>query len=531
MLPRDTRAGLSRRRFLTASSALAALAAAEGLPGWTRPAGAFGGRRSPPLPSGDLFSLGVASGDPFDRGLVLWTRLAPEPLAGGGMDPVPVDVEWELATDPGLQNVVQAGRVVARPEWGHAVHVKLWNLEPNRWYWYRFSVGDRASRVGRTRTMPAGDDLPARLRFALASCQNYQAGFYTAYANMAQEDLDLVVHVGDYIYESGISDGAVRPHNSGQVRTLDEYRDRYALYKLDPNLQDVHAAFPMIVTWDDHEVDNNYASDVPEDDQPREVFLARRAAAYQAYFEHMPLVSSARPTGPDMQLFRRFDYGRLARFNVLDTRQFRTDQVCGDPLATRCPDAVAPETTLVGQAQEDWLKSGLKGSQAVWNVLAQQVMMMEWDLGTALGAGEALYNPDQWDGYPNSRQRILDFVAAKEIPNLVVLTGDIHSSWAGELKPDFGDPASPVVGSEFVTTSISSSFSPQLVPLAAGSLPFNPHIRFFEGLRRGYLRFDVTPGEWRADYRAVATVLEPTSAVETLASFRVESGRGGVEAV
>jgi alkaline phosphatase D len=263
------------------------------------------------------FSLSVASGDPQPHGVVLWTRLAPHPLAedgNGGMPPLKVPVYWEIAEDEDFGEVERRGEVFARPELAHSVHVEVRGLDPDHEYFYRFRAGSEWSPTGRTKTAPAPGASVAELAFAFASCQMYEHGYYTAYRRMSEENLDLVVHLGDYIYEIGpnqyvAQSGNVRTHNSPEIFTLPEYRNRHALYKTDEDLQAAHAAFPWIVTWDDHEVENNYADEVSqidsEPDQDPEVFLRRRAAAYQAYYEHMPLRRTSVPQGPDMQLYRR----------------------------------------------------------------------------------------------------------------------------------------------------------------------------------------------------------------------------------
>ncbi|MEO0972799.1 MAG: alkaline phosphatase D family protein, partial [Pseudomonadota bacterium] len=388
-----------------------------------------------------LFTLGVASGDPQPRRVTLWTRLAPDPLNGGGMDDAPVEVTVEVATDPDFTNIVRAGTVLAQPEAGHAVNVTVPSLTPDTYYWYRFSALGEVSRTGRTRTFPSRFQQPEQMRFALASCQNYTAGFYAAYRDMAEQDLDFVVHTGDYIYEGAadMDTPESRRHVGGETVTVVDYRNRYAQYRLDENLQDAHAAFPWIVTWDDHEVDNNYAADAPEDDQDPEAFLTRRGAAYQVYRESMPLGPRQQLIDADnLQLFRRLTFGDLAQFHVMDTRQFRDDQPCDDlfpAFVDICPEIVDPNATMTGDEQEQWLYNGLARSRAIWNVMAQQVMMMQWDVGAALGLAGA-FNPDAWDGYQGARQRILDFLAAEQPSNPIVLTGDIHSSWAADIKAD-----------------------------------------------------------------------------------------------
>ncbi|MBL9200238.1 MAG: alkaline phosphatase D family protein, partial [Opitutaceae bacterium] len=339
--------------------------------------------------------------------------------------------------------------------------------------------------------------------------------------HMAREDLDLVVHLGDYIYEGAARDGHVRRHNSPEIKTLEAYRARYALYKLDPALQAAHAMAPWIVTWDDHEVANNYAGDIPDKPVPRAEFLLRRAAAYQAYFEMMPLRRAAQPTGPDMLLHRRLGFGRLASFHVLDTRQYRTDQPQGDGRKPWSDVLLDPRGTLLGEKQREWLFSGLARPSANWNILAQQVMMARVDLTN--GPAQE-YSMDQWPGYEFERRRTLRHLRDARVKNPVVLTGDIHTNWANELAPDFDQPDAPPVGVEFVGTSISSGGDGVELPRGREkTMAENPCVKFFNA-ERGYVRCDVTPERWTTDYRTVPFVTRPGAPVKTRASFVVESG-------
>src|SRR5882762_1602550 len=322
------------------------------------------------------FTLGVASGDPLPDGLVLWTRLAPKPLEGGGMPMAPVDVDWEIARDARFQNIVQKGSMLARPELGHSVHVEVAGLDPGREYWYRFRAGDEVSQVGRTKTAPPAGAPVDRLRFGVCGCSHYEAGYFTAFRRMAEERFDFVFHTGDYIYE-GRADGGrndrIRQHNGPEPYTLVDYRNRYALYKSDRDLLAAHASAPFVMTWDDHEVDNNYAGDFDENGTPPELFVLRRAAAYQAYYETMPLRASALPSGSHMRIYRRMQFGALIDFSVLDTRQWRSDQACGDGNHTDCAEALDSTRTMMGAAQEKWLFDNLADVKARWTVIGQQV--------------------------------------------------------------------------------------------------------------------------------------------------------------
>jgi alkaline phosphatase D len=442
------------------------------------------------------------------------------------MKPDPVEVSWQVCDDEAMSKVVKRGKTVAAPEWAHSVHVEVSGLRPDRWYWYQFKAGNETSPKGRTRTLPLANSSPEKLRFAFASCQHYETGLYTAYEHMARENLDLVVHLGDYIYEGPARDGLVRRHNSGEIFTLDDYRNRYALYKTDAALQAMHAAAPWLVTWDDHEVDNNYAGLIPERHPGNDIpFPQRRADAYKAYYEHMPLRRASLPKGPDMQLYRRLPFGRLAEFFVLDTRQYRTDQPCGDGRKEVCPEALNPNATLLGQRQREWLFRGLERSSGQWNVLAQQVMMARVDLEAG---PDVMHSMDQWPGYEMDRRRVLKHFVERKVANPVVLTGDIHSNWANELIADFDQLDSRVVGTEFVGTSISSggdgaARDPREERLQAQ----NPFVKFYNA-QRGYVRCEVTPTAWRSDYRVVEQVSKPGAPVQTCKSFLVESGRANL---
>lgn len=509
---------VSRRALLRNAAALAALSFAG--PFIARPA--LGQVRF----LNDPFSLGVASGDPVADGFVLWTRLAPLPLDGGGMDPgVAVPVTWQVAHDRSFEKIARQGVTLARPEWGHSVHVDVQGLAPDRWYFYRFVAGGATSPLGRARTFPVVGSPAAKLRFALASCQHFQQGYFNSYRAMLADDLDLMIHVGDYVYETGWGP-KVRFHLP-EPADLDGYRNLHALYKSDPDLRNAHAAFPFLVAWDDHEVDNDYAADKSEENTAPELFLLRRAAAYQAYWEHMPLRLSALPKGADARIYGAHQFGDLARIALLDGRQYRSNHACeiegkwGGRVVENCAEREDPARTMYGPVQERWLGRTLAAAGVRWNVLAQQMLMAQLDQKP--GPGEAWWS-EGWDGYPAARKRLLSFIAERSIPNVVVLGGDIHTFWATELKLDFGDPASPVVASEFVGTSITS----QGDGFFRDFLPDNPHIRFFEDRYRGYLRCEVTKERWQTDMVAMESVADPHAKSFQLKRFVVESGKAGV---
>ncbi len=514
--------GVSRRLFLAHAAALSTIPLlGERVEGRTL-------RR--PRFAGDPFTVGVASGEPASDGAVIWTRLAPEPLEpGGGMPAEKVAVSWEVAKDEAMKDVVKKGEALATPQLGHSVHVELGGLEPDRWYWYRFRAGDATSPVGRLRTTPVDATTPDRLRFAFASCQHYEQGLYTAYEHMAGDDLDLVVHLGDYIYENQGRDGLVRKHAGSEIVSLEDYRIRHAQYKTDPHLQRMHALCPWVVTWDDHEVDNNYAADVSEKkDVDTVALLERRANAYQAYYEMMPLRRRSLPQGPDMRLYRTIRFGQLAEFQVLDTRQYRSDQPNDDRRSPLNEAALDRKASMLGARQSGWLRARLIESPANWNVLAQQVMMGMVGFRASEG-DEAAYSMDQWPGYAHERMQLVKFLAERRVPNPVVLTGDIHCNWVNDLRVDDRQSDTPVVATEFVGTSISSGGNGR--PTRPGQerlLSDNPGVRFFNA-QRGYVRCTVTPEAWRSDYQVVEEVTTPGAPAVTKASFVVESGAAGAK--
>ncbi|MFD5327615.1 alkaline phosphatase D family protein [Streptomyces sp. NPDC127092] len=522
-----------RRRFLTTTGTAAALAFAVGLPAaGTAAAAELDARRI----TADPFTLGVASGDPLPGSVLLWTRLAPRPYETGGGLPTGtrVDVAWELAKDERFTRGLRRGTATAHPEFNHTVHVEVEHLAPGTDYFYRFRAGSWTSPVGRTRTAPAPAARNTSVKLAAVSCQAYPDGYFTAHRHLAQEDLDVVFHLGDYIYEYPVpSTAADRAYKAGtlpdvfnhETVTLDDYRLRYALYKSDPDLMAVHAAHPFVVTWDDHEAEDNYAAGIPQNDQSPEEFLIRRAAAYRAYWENQPLRRPQRPQGPDMKLYRRLTFGRLAQFDILDTRQYRSDQVYGDGWQLPGPLIDDPSRTLTGATQERWLVDGWRASRTRWNVLPQQVMFSE---RRNLATAAYKLSMDAWDGYRASRRRVLDGAAAAGVENLLVLTGDVHVAFAMDIKDDFGDPSSRTVGTEIVTTSISSGRNGADRPANHATLmQANPHMRFYNG-RRGYAKVTLGLDSARVDFRTVSAVTTPGAPVTTAASFVTEAGNPGL---
>jgi alkaline phosphatase D len=478
--------------------------------------------------------------------VILWTRLVADPYDATSLPRRPLPVHWEIALDESFRRPVRRGVALARPELAHSVHVDVRGLEPAREYAYRFRHGTHLSPVGRTRTAPAPWADPARLRLGIVNCQDWQNGYWPAYWHLAEEDLDAVVHLGDYIYEydpdSRFPDRRhTTPDTPGldQLSTLADYRARHAQYKTDPALQAAHRAFPWILTWDDHEVENNYADDVDEVDdtgarrQDPATFTRQRARAYQAYYEHMPVRAPYHLGSPDFRIYRRLRFGRMAEVSVLDTRQYRTDQPGGFPDDFGLIEAGTGNVdgTLTGGPQERWLLGNLARSRSRWNVVAQQVMMSRIKFPNPTGAPvpPVVANLDQWDGYAPQRTRLLNFLAAARVRNPVVLAGDIHSTWFSDLKKDFDDPASPTVATEFVATSVSSDFPAAFdAPLKQVNPVLNPHVRYFDGSRRGYLRCELTAESWRTDVRTVDSIEVRESPVTTTASYAVESGVPGL---
>jgi alkaline phosphatase D len=506
---------LTRRAFLSAAGS-AALAAPAILRAQSGGFAAF------------PFSLGVAAGDPAPDGFVIWTRLAPDPLdPHGGMAMTPATVTWEVATDEGMHDIVRKGEEKARPELAHSVHVELAGLQPDRPYWYRFRVAGEKSVIGRGRTLPLSGSSPRNLRFGVCGCQNYEDGLYTAYRHLADEDLAFVFHYGDYIYEGwrgGISTAhsgevvtPVRHHAGQRCYDLADYRRRYAQYKTDPDLQRAHLAHTWFATFDDHEVRDNWAGDHDPLDTPPELFRTRRAAAFQAWYEHMPVRRALFPRGATIDAWRGARYGDLVSLDFLDTRQYRSGYLCGDDFAPPCPKLEDPAATMISAEEEAWLVRNLSRPQARWSCVAQQVMMMALDRRTDAGPTRIL-NMDSWAGYEAPRRRLL--ARMRGLDNVVVLTGDEHQNFAG-LLIDRDQP----VAVEFVATSISSGGDGS--DRRRGSdviLRNNPELRFVND-QRGYHVCDVTPEEWRTRVMVVDKVSTADRPIAKRATLTVPHGK------
>lgn len=472
------------------------------------------------VPDG-YFGLGVASGDPTSDGVVLWTR------GTGTALPVVVPMVWEVATDPEFSDLVATGRVQAGPDTAHAVHVPVTGLDPASSYHYRFRGGDAVSATGRTRTLPDAAASPDRFRIAVSSCQLFETGYYAAHRHLADEDVDLVVWLGDFIYEGTGPALPGRSHRGGVARDLEAYRDRYAQYRSDPALRAAQAAHPWVVVWDDHEVVNDIAGPTIAGVQD-EGLDQRRADAYRAWWENQPVALDA-PAGPQLRIHRRFDIGSLARLLVLDTRQYRDPQPCrgqevveGFPVTARCAEVAA--TSMLGDEQRAWLLDELaSGSDARWTLLGQQVLFGGFNAG--LGSPNIL--PDTWDGYAEERRVVAE--ALGTVGGAVVLTGDLHAGMALDVRPDPYEPASPVVAAELMAPAISSPFPASAARLAALAAGLNPQIAHFDPAN-GYLVATLTPEQLTAEFRTLADVTDPDSPIATTATFTVERDRPGLRA-
>lgn len=514
---------IDRRKLLTAAGGMALFA---GL-------GSAGRVWAQPVFAGDPFQLGVAAGDPLPDGFVIWTRLAPRPLEEhGGMPALGVSVRWEVAEDEKFARIVRSGEALARPELGHSVHVEVGGLLPWRRYFYRFVVqGAEASPVGRARTAPAAGELPTRLRLASAGCQNYPAGWFDAWRHLSEEpELDAVFHYGDYIYEGGPASNVVirdvagnvveRRHVGNEIYSLDDYRRRYALYKSDPHLRAAHAAAAFICAFDDHEVDNNWASGYDQDNTAPELFALRKSVAMQAWYENMPVRRAQWPTAAGLTMYRRLDYGRLLRMHVLDTRSYRSDQLCGEADKISCRPKETPNATMMGAAQEAWLGKGLVNG-ARWNLLAQQVRVMPF-LRPGMSGNDAMGSTDQWAGYPAARARLVKAITDRKLTNVIVATGDAHVHNAGVVPVRDVALDGPAAAVEFLATSITSGSdgSPTLPPGPSVMDGRNPHLALHSN-QRGYQTFDVTSNEWRTDVKVLDRVTSPGGRLSTLARFAV----------
>lgn len=485
----------------------------------------------------DPFTLGIASGDPLPDSVILWTRLAVNPLDESGLGGMPsrtVPVHWQIAEDERMTRIVKHGTVNARPEDAHSVHIDVRGLKPGAEYYYRFRVQRWISPVGRTHTAPNIHETPAALAMAFTSCAQYEHGYFTAYKHLANDHPDLVLQLGDYQYEYHANDyvvkgGNVRDHVGPETRDLASYRQRHAQYKTDADLQAAHGVAPWIVVWDDHEVDNNWAAEIPEDNDAPEnnhthaAFMQRRADAFRAYWENMPL-RLPKPQGSSFRIYRRTQWGQLANFHMMDTRQYRDDQLNGDKWGPAVPGIDEPTRTITGAEQEKWLLDNFNASTQRWDVIGQQVFFAQQDADP--GPGQRL-SADSWDGYRASRSRITNGFVDAGVRNPVILTGDVHKHWANDVKADWNDPDAPVVASELVCSSITSGGNGSHKTTSPNQA-INDHLKFFND-DRGYVTTRITPSEMTATFRVVEDVRTPGAPVKTRATFRLNDGQRGLQ--
>lgn len=495
--PRRTLPTPDRRGFLIISGAAVTSVAAAGVLGSASPAAADSTSGIGTF-SAYPFSLGVASGDPLPDSVVLWTRLAPEPLVvGSGMPQRNVPVHWQIADDEAFEQIVTEGEVFAIPEDNHSVHVNVTGLRSDRWYFYRFRAGSELSPVGRTRTLPAIGAPVSSFSFAHVSCQNWQTGYFTAYRDLAREPLDFNFHLGDYIYEGDITAQAPRGGTitvpdtiRAACHSVDEYRLRYSLYKTDPDLQAAHAAFPWVVMWDDHEVANDYAGGIDHGT----LQLQRRAAGYKAWWENIP-TRVAPPVGPDEKIYRRFAVGNLVQFDVLDGRQYRIGD--NDPVVSK-----------IGNEQEAWLVDGINAHDTTWNVMA---------IGQQLG-GVKEVSP--------TRNRIYQAYYDRGV-SPVILAGDLHWTLVSDALLSIPDTTSPIVGSQFIVTSITSTGDGPGDPATKASWLKNPWVKYVDGYR-GYIRHTLTPSGLTSTQHDVQYVTRPDAPGWDAQTFHIDVARAGV---
>jgi Phosphodiesterase/alkaline phosphatase D len=519
----------NRRDFLQAAGNILLLSGVARLPVFAQPLGEY------------PFTLGVASGDPWPDGFVIWTRLAPRPLEEhGGMPAARVPMRWEVAEDEQFKRVVRQGETLAIPELAHSVHVEVEGLQPHRHYWYRFSTaGSDVSPEGLARTAPARDAVVERLRIGVAGCQHYEMGYYEAWKHLAAEpDLDLVFHYGDYIYEGGATAlgprqnatwQAVRQHVGNEIYSIDDYRRRYALYKSDADLQAAHAACAFAVSFDDHEVDNNFAGDFDQDGTAPEIFVLRKLGALQAWYEHMPVRRAQFPQLSGLTAYRRLDFGQLLRMHVLDTRSYRSDQPCNDDRVNNpCDWDMHNSPDVLGRAQERWLDEGLSKASS-WNLLAQQIIVMPVDFREK-DATEGDFATDLWDGYRPARRRLIESIKKHDLKNVIVATGDHHRHLVGEVPENDDDLDGAKVAVEFQAASITSNGDSRGEAPVSHMLSNNPHFAYYAD-SRGYQLFDISPKQWLTEVKVLDKVSERGGAIRTERRFAVEPGRPKLEEV
>jgi len=471
----------------------------------------------------DPFTLGIASGDVTDSSAILWTRLAPTPLeANGGMAPISVPVQWQLSLDASMSQVIQRGEAIASPTLAHSVHVDVQELEPNREYWYQFTAATQASPIGRTKTLPDMGGHPGSVRFITASCQNYSNGYFIAYEHMVRDQPDFIVHLGDYIYDTSF-DETFRMHETERMPvSLADYRRRHALYKTDKHLRHAHSQIPFFTTIDNH--------DAIEDMDPEQ--FARRVAAYQAWYEHMPVRGYSSVDKNRFDLCRKISLGNLMQISLLDSRQFRDKQNISSNsfpdfafgiYRERSNDVFDKARSMLGMKQEKWLTNNLLQNQSTWNVIASPSPFLSFRMDKD---GKDLRYVGAWDNYPANRSRVADAISNSKTGHPIIVSGDVHSFWAsdGRLATDVSERI-PVV--EFITSSISANWPAALSDPITANLAHNPQVKFYKPEKRGYLLHEVNESEWKATARAIDNVRDEQSPVSSLASFVVTKGESG----
>ena len=509
---------LTRREVLAASAALGASAM------WPRFAGS-----SEPRFADYPFKLGVSSGFPTDHSVVLWTRLAPDPMAAdgrGGMPAQDVTLRWELATDQGFRRIERHGKIIAGAVFAHSARVVVDHLQPARDYWYRFMVGDHVSGIARTRTLPAARRSPREFHMAIANCQHFEHAQWGALRHIARAAPELTLHLGDYIYEGATTPNRVRAHAGGNCVQLADYRRRYAQYQMEPVLQAAHAASPWISTWDDHEVGNDYSGIHSGRAEDPAAFFRRRTAAYQAYFEHLPLPPSAAPVDGAVALYTSRRIGTLADLYMLDQRQYRSAQACpqngragGNRVGDDCVELQSEVRTMLGAAQESWFDAQLAQAKGRWNLLAQGTLFSHVD--EQVGEGRR-YATDNWNGYPAARRRVLDALQRRRASNPVIFSGDIHAFIAGDIGVAPDRPDSTPLATEIVSASISSDSRPQ--QQFDDWLKENPNLLLADGRYRGHVMVRLSPTQLRADLMALDDKDNPESTQRVLHALVIEAG-------
>lgn len=477
------------------------------------------------------FKLGVASGDPSSEGFVLWTRLIAEIYDSQSLPEKNISVKWQVSDTENMRKIIQSGTVQAKPGNAHSVHVDVYGLQADREYYYRFICNDEESPIGRARTLPLKNARVDHFKFAFASCQDISNGYFAAYRDMVKQDPNLIIHTGDYIYESIYKDGTRRIPVANAI-SLDDYRNLYSRYRLDAHLQAAHASCPWLSIWDDHEVENDWGGQYSESIEDQQIFLNRKIAAFKAYYEHMPLRLYSRfskdNAKDNARIYQRTNIGDLIEFNLLDCRQFRDPPPCKDEhgnvinYTSLCNEATSTSRSMLGDEQEAWLLRGYGTSGARWNTLVQTAPMGPFDFEKGKGT---TYKMDGWDGYGATRQRILDHIVENKITNPVAIGGEIHAFYSGVVRHDPFSADSPSVLSELITTSVTSGGGgDERYRNTLDLFNENTFARFFENRLRGYMLCDVNDKEWQTRMQVVKNVNDPNSSVDTLNTLTISDG-------